>query len=83
MTRQIYHKVGMRLHDLNLGRPCLDHILSKCSREGYTETRWHPKVADAYPEEVNKLCNKLRRGVGKMTQVKCHRGGRYESSNIE
>ena len=55
MTRQICHKVGMRLHSLNIGTACLNHILGDCNKEGCTETRWHPKAADATPEEVNEL----------------------------
>ena len=75
-ARQICYKAGMRLHDLNIGKACLNHILGGCNRERCTDERWHPNAADATPEEVNELCNKLRRGVDEMTRVKRHRGSR-------
>ena len=81
--RQICHKAGIKKHELNLGKACLNHILGKCNTEGCTDESWHPNAADAHPEEVNELCNKLRRGVDEMTRVKRHRGSRQDSSDVE
>ena len=84
MARQICHKAGMKLHDLNIGTACLNHILGGCNRERCTEQgRWHPNADDASPEEVEDLCDKLRRGVDEMTRLKRHRGSGYSSCDGE
>ena len=76
MGRQICHKAGIRIQDLKLGRACLNFILGGCNKEGCTEKLWHPKAADASPEEVNELCNKLRPGVHELTREKRRRVSR-------
>ena len=69
MGRQICTKAGIRIADLRIGNTCLNYILSKCNKEGCIATHWHPKAYDALPAKARVLCNKLRKGVNKMTRA--------------
>ena len=66
-------KAGVKLEDLGIGNACLSYILGKCTKKGCTKTRWHPRAFDASPEEVESLCDKLKRGVDAMTRPKRRR----------
>ena len=81
MGRQICHKAGTTIHDLNIGNACLNYILGKCNRPGCTQSRWHPNANDVEPREVMSLCNKVRRGVNRLTQAQRNGGSGYDSSD--
>ena len=83
MGRQICHKTGVTIRELNIGNACLNYILGLCNKKGCTETRRHPRADDPSPEEVDEFCNKLRKGVNEITRAKRHRGSSYGSSDVE
>ena len=72
--RQICDKAGIKTIDLRLSPVCLDHILGKCTAPGCTRYRVHAKGSNAEPGQVVDLCNKLRRGVDKMTRAEHSQG---------
>ena len=72
--QQICEKAGINIADLRLGRVCLNHILGKCPQRNCTKTRIHAKGSDAEPDQVEGLCNKIRKGVNELARAKRNRG---------
>ena len=76
----ICRAAGVELADLNLGRVCLNYILSKCNINGCTRRgRTHPRANTATIAQVNELCATLKPGVDEMTRAKRRRVDEYGS----
>ena len=74
MGSAICTKAGIHISELGLENVCLNYILGKCTMEGCTQQRTHPRADEATEEQVNQLCNKLSRGVNELTRAKRMQG---------